>query len=198
MADLEWPPFSRPDLHKAKAIVCAIIESSGGAFHGKTRLNKVFWWAHVKYQRDFGIRLSQYPIARLPEGPCIDAADSLLMELAKDRAIDIQVLPKGPYFEHTFQFNDGHVWALSDDERSVIAEAVQWAGTKSATAISQESHRLSRAWQESSNGEIIDTSIDCLSDDDLEDFGKKVDQLIQSVDARRPTVERIFGGQQSS
>lgn len=194
------PPtyLDRPDVAKAKQIVCAILRASGGTFRGKTRLNKTFWWAHVYHHKNHVGLLSKYPIARLPEGPCIDAADQILFELESDGSIVASIEPKGPYLEDVYTLGYQAKIDLSQDEIEAINKAVEWAGTKTAVYISQESHRLSRGWQEGRDGQIIDIALDSISDAESAQFADTVNDVISQVEQARPLIDRIFGVGHSS
>lgn len=185
--------FDRPDLEMAKQIVCAIVLKSGGRFRGKTRLNKVFWWAHVYHRKFKNGFLSGYPIARLPEGPAIESLDQLISELERENKIVASVEPKGPYWEEVFTLAHQAEVSLTREELDSIQKAVVWADNKTAVYISQESHRLSLGWQAGNDGEIIDIALDAVDDQGARDSSIEVNRVTRLVEENSAIVGRVFG-----
>ena len=183
-----------PDVVRAKQIVCALLQCSGGKFEGKTRLNKAFWWAHVHYYRHHPGLLSRYPIARLTEGPAIDEADSLLASLERDRHLAIHGQPKGPYLEEVYELRKPWSDQLPEVAIDSIQHAVEWVRDKTAVEVSQASHRLSRSWQAAKDGDIIDIANDTLSEDDLRDTQTELDRIDKNLADARNAAQQYFGG----
>ena len=156
----------KPDVDKAKVIVCALVHFSGGMFEGLTRLNKAFWRAHVYHYRHQDGLLSTYPIARLPEGPAIDDFEDLLISLEREGRIELGQRDKFDYVETTITLKSAPP-VLDEDEETSIKNAVEWVKGKSAKQVSHESHSLSIAWQKCKNGELLDIAFDALSDEEV-------------------------------
>jgi len=156
----------KPDVDKAKNIVCALVHLEGGKFKGKTRLNKAFWRAHVYHYRHHSGLLSKYPIARLPEGPGIDDLDEILFSLEREGRVKVTSEKVGTYLEVVVSLTSSPP-SLESDEEEAVKEAIRWVRGKSAAQVANESHRLSLAWKQAKNGEIIDLAFDALDTQDL-------------------------------
>jgi hypothetical protein len=189
---MDWVSIQKPDAERAKRIVCAIIDAAGGRFEGKTRLNKAFWWAHVYHYRNHRGLLSKYPIARLTEGPAIDDADLLLISLERKGRITQGQQQKGGYPESVFALTQKPE-ALEDEAMDSIRAAVRWVGNKTAYQVSDESHRLSRSWNERKNGDLIEVGNDALNDDDLKQSQAQVDKIQKNLDWASEAVGKVFG-----
>ena|SRR5665213_693521 len=183
----------KPDLDKAKNIVCALIHVEGGKFQGKTRLNKAFWRAHVYHYRHNTGLLSTYPIARLPEGPAIDDLDRLLLALEQEGRIKITEQAKGRYLETVLSLTSNPP-RLREDEAIAIADAIQWVKGKSAAQVAQESHRFSRGWKTQCNGCIIDVQMDALDASELKSLAAEAKTITKNLNWAEEAMREAFGG----
>lgn len=167
---------------KAKAIIAAIIEQAGGRFHGKTRLYKAFYVAHLLHFRDREGVLSDYPIVRLPRGPALDAGDSLLGELAEHNILQLTQQPAGPFLEEVFTLLQPS-GGLTTEEIDSIHRAVEWIGDKSATELSEWTHEYSNTWQETANGQEMNIYADLMTQHDYAEMKKRHETSGELVDA---------------
>jgi hypothetical protein len=182
----------KPDVDKAKNIVCAIVGASGGQFYGQTRLNKAFWRAHVvHYHKQNGL-LSAYPIARLPEGPAIDDFEDLLVVLDREGRIRLGQRDNFDYIETIITLKS-ETPNLEEDEMASIKEAVAWVEGKTAKQVSHESHELSLSWQKSANGDLLEIAFDALDVSEVETRKAEESEITQTVEWARKTVGAMFG-----
>jgi hypothetical protein len=70
----------------AQRLVLELIRSAGGAWDGKARLFKAFYFAHLYYARSEPGILTDWPIVRTPRGPGRPFQRSRQERLAEDRA----------------------------------------------------------------------------------------------------------------
>lgn len=174
---------SAADREKAKQIIRAIVEESGGALFGKLRLFKAFYAAHLfHWQRREGA-LSDYPIVHLPLGPAIDDAKWLLDDLVKDGIIHVGTRPNGPFIEQVFTLCGGETAELTAPERESIKEAVEWIGGKTATELSDITHENSRSWNETVNGQVMNIYLDLLNETEYEELKARQEQAKELTDA---------------
>lgn len=131
----------------ASRIILAIIQEAGGSYHGKTRLFKVFYSAHLYFWEDTATFLTDHPIVHMPNGPGIDDGDNILCALESTKKIRRGVQPVGPHREDVYTLCASDPIKLTHDETQAIRRAIEWVGEKSATQISKESHELSRTWR---------------------------------------------------
>lgn len=158
-----------PDTDKAKQILCAIIDAAGGEFASTTRLYKAFYAAHlIHWQNQPGV-LSKYPIARMPNGPGIDAGARLLREMADEGLIEIGSEASGPFQEATYKAVHGkadEAEPLTEGERRAVQTAVTWVQNRSASELSDLTHVHSRSWANAEDGDILDIYEDALDDEE--------------------------------
>lgn len=191
--NMSWRLPNKPDAETAKRIVCALIAEAGGRFEGKTRLNKAFWWAHVHYYKHHRGLLSQYPIARLPEGPAIDDADDLLVSLEREGRIELaqEPVPNQPEPQAVYILKQQPT-TLGDDALDSIHAASEWIRGRYGTAASEESHRLSRGWQNGRNGDVIDIALDALTPDDYQATKEEIEKIDKCLDRARALADKVF------
>lgn len=152
---------------EAKAVICDLIAAAGGVFCGTVRLNKAFYFAHLYYWRDEADILTDYPIVRLPNGPCIDQYDLLLEELADEGRIAISTRPLGPYTETVYRLAEDRVIEGDGPRATAILRAVEFVESHSALELSDLTHEHSRSWQETPNGREMNIYADVLSDEQI-------------------------------
>jgi hypothetical protein len=182
----------KPDVDKAKNIVCAVVAASGGQFHGKTRLNKAFWRAHVvHYHKQNGL-LSSYPIARLPEGPAIDDYEDLLVVLEREGRIELGQREESGYVETTITLKSQPP-ILDEGEMASINEAVAWVRPRTAQQVSRESHESSLSWQKKANGELLEIAFDALDASEVDVRRAEEKKIAQTVEWARKAVAGMFG-----
>jgi hypothetical protein len=154
----------------AKEVVLEILRAANGEWEGKTKLSKAFYFAHLYYANDRPGLLTDWPIARMPQGPGIANGDALLAELVQDGYLTIEHFHEGPYPESRYRltekgWQDGN---LPAEAKCAIEKATIFCQAKTATELSQITHERSRSWNQAKDGDILDIHIDTIPDDEYE------------------------------
>jgi len=179
--------FRHPDAQTAKRILCAIIQEEGGKLDGKVRLYKAFYWAHLSYFQKFSGVLSEYPMARMPQGPGIDHGEDLIFELQAEGLISVEETPiAGRNPEMSFRLTAGFKVNATDEEMEAIRDGVAKIRGKTGTQVSAETHECSRVWNRKRDGQILNIYEDLLTEDEYE-CAKNADQEVKAV------LDGIFG-----
>lgn len=155
-------------VERAKRLILAILQESNGSYRGTVRLYKVFYEAHRWYLQHEDKYLTDHPIVHMTHGPGVHRGTQILSELQAAGLITIDTEPAGKFEESKFALTDkaGEI-ELTQAERGAIEAGLRWVGKKSATKISDESHRRSRAWREArSDGAELSLGFDVLTDDE--------------------------------
>jgi len=150
---------------RAKKIIVELVREAGGQFQNKTNLFKSFWKAHLSYAANSPGYLSTWPIVRMPNGPGIEDFDYLLSEMLGDGWLTIGETQVGSFRAMIFSLGPNcPPPSLPEDALAAIREGVEAVDGKSATAVSDESHRQSRVWREAKDGEELDIYLDLIDD----------------------------------
>lgn len=177
---------------EAKSVICDLIAAAGGVFCGTVRLNKAFYFAHLYYWRDDGNVLTDYPIVRLPKGPCIDDYEVLLEELAAEGQITISTRPLGPYTETVYRLAEDRTLESDGPRAAAILRAVEFVESHSALELSDITHEYSRSWQETPNGKEMDIYADLLSDREIWEINARTEQAgHEEVRVERAWAEEV-------
>jgi hypothetical protein len=151
---------------RAKKIIVELVRQAGGQFQNKTNLFKAFWKAHLAYAANSPGYLSTWPIIRMPNGPGIEDFDYLLSEMLADGWLTIDETQVGTYRAMVFSLGPScPPPSLPEAALEAIREGVKAVDGKSATAVSDESHRQSRVWREAKDGEELDIYLDLIDDE---------------------------------
>lgn len=177
------PETSRQE---AKRVIALILDESGGEFFGMTKLYKAFYMAHLYYWEAHSGVLTKHPIVRMPHGPGIDRGPELLLEMCESGTIEVSNRPQGPFSESVYRLLVQSAAEGSAEERASIRRALDFISTKSAAALSAETHEFSRTWQQSADGEEMDIYLDLLTD-------QEYDANRRSLGEVRTAVDDIFG-----
>ena len=155
---------------KAEDVILEILRNADGAWIGKTKLFKCFYFAHLYYANERPGLLTDWPIARLPQGPGIDKSRQLFAGLVKDGYLTIEVVHEGPYPEDRYRLTEKGRDAVRppEDARAAIKEATLFCQPKSAAELTQITHERSRSWIEGKDGDILNIYIDTIPDDEYE------------------------------
>lgn len=178
-------PESR-DKTRAKAILLAAIRGTG-CFEGRTKLHKVFYYAHLLYLHRHGRLLSSHPIIKMPEGPFIWHSRRLLGELVKEGLIREGKQRKGRREEHTFVIVDNEAAdraiaaELSQEAVSVVAESSRKFRDWSGSGASNWSHNVSRAWHLEGKGDELDIYMDYWDQDDFESIERDLESDSETI-----------------
>jgi len=150
---------------RAKRIIVELVRQAGGQFQNKTNLFKAFWKAHLAYAANNPGYLSTWPIVRMPNGPGIEDFDYLVSEMLADGWLTLDEAQVGPYRAMVFSLGPAcPPPSLPEAAIEAIREGVRAVDGKSATAVSDESHRQSRVWREAKDGEELDIYLDLIDD----------------------------------
>lgn len=150
---------------EAKEAILDLIAAAGGVFHGKVRLHKAFYFAHLFYWRDGAGVLTSHPIVRAPQGPFIDDAERLLQELQGDGEIVMSTAPVGPFEETVYHLHAARTVGRDTPRGRAIYQAVDFVVNRSAAELSDITHEHSITWQTTENGREMDIYLDLLSSD---------------------------------
>ncbi len=150
---------------RAKRIIIEIIRQAGGTLENKTNLFKAFYAAHRSFAESQPGYLSHYPIVRMPNGPGIHAATSLLEELVASGFLEIDTIPKGNFEAFCFRVTDtAPTGDLTDAEIEAIQSGVKFVDGLTAGDASERSHEVSRSWNQAEDGDELNIYIDSLTD----------------------------------
>lgn len=171
------------DLEAVSEVICQIVAAAGGRLEGRLRLYKAFYYAHLFYwQRGSGV-LTQHPIVRMPYGPGIHGAGTILPMLVKQGRIRISTRALGPYREYVYELAAPLQIDPNDQRYRAVIEAVEWIRDKPAVELSEETHLYSRSWREARDGDVLDIYQDLLEDDEYTRVRQDIAQAEALVDA---------------
>src|SRR5712691_6586508 len=91
---------------QAKDVILEILRNADGEWTGKTKLFKTFYFAHLYYANERPGFLTDWPIARLPQGPGIDKSYLLFESLVKDEYLIVETVHDGPYPEYRYRLTE--------------------------------------------------------------------------------------------
>jgi len=167
---------------RAKKIIVELVRQAGGQFQNKTNLFKAFWKAHLAYAANSPGYLSTWPIVRMPNGPGIADFDYLLSEMLADGWLTIDETEVGNYRAIVFSLGPAAPPpSLPEAAIEAIQTGVKAVDGKSATAVSDESHRQSRVWREAKDGEELDIYLDLMSDAERDQREANLAALAQAI-----------------
>ncbi len=170
------------DRNRAKQILREIIRLSGGVVQGKTCLFKTFYFAHLYYAKRAADYLSDWPIVRMPNGPGIDDADSLISELVKEGVVEEHRTSVGPYDRIEYHsIREEIPGSLSDEAIIAIREAVEFTKGRPAAELSDLTHEHSRSWKSAKNGDELNIYIDLLTDQEYQEGKQRVEQIASTL-----------------
>ncbi len=164
---------------KAHDVILEIIRNADGEWTGKTKLFKAFYFAHLYYANERPALLTDWPIARMPQGPGIDKSHKLFHELERDGYLVIEAVHEGPYPESRYRLTDKgkNAERPPEDARAAIKDAALFCFPKTAAELSQITHERSRSWIEGRDGDILNIYIDTIPDDEYERRQQEIGQL---------------------
>lgn len=173
----------------AKRVILEIIRQADGEFAGKTKLFKAFYFAHLEYyDKNPGI-LTDWPMARMPEGPGIHKSRELFDDLKKDGSMVVELVHDGFYPEYRYRLTDQakSLPPPPSDVASAIQRVVDFVRDKTGSELSDYTHEHSRSWKQAKDGEIIDIYVDLIPDDEYE-------QRQKSIGEAEAVYKATFGG----
>src|ERR1700733_1970508 len=85
---------------KARNVVLELIRcAKDGVWDGKTKLFKAFYFAHLYFAKLQPGILTDWPIARMPQGPGIHMSNLIFEELQREGLLQVEETQEGPYPE---------------------------------------------------------------------------------------------------
>jgi len=176
---------------RAKKIIVELVRQAGGQFQNKTNLFKAFWKAHLAYAASSPGYLSTWPIVRMPNGPGIEDFDLLLSEMLSDGWLTIDETEVGPYRAMVFKLGPNcPPPTLPEAAIEAIQEGVKAVDGKSATTVSDDSHRQSRVWREAKDGEELDIYLDLMNDKERDQREANLAALANAIGANYGTSRK--------
>ena len=184
---IETIEAKRSSFEDAKDLVRLIVAIAGGRLEGKTRLFKAFYAAHLFHYKSTGRPLTDYPIVHMPHGPGIHNSAAIFGALIDSGELGWEVDRSGVYPEESFSLLAPMQVDPADPRYQAVSEAVEWAKSKSAAALSLETHEKSRSWRDTTDGEEMYVYADLLTDEEVEQRKAFNDRAVQ-------LVRTAFGG----
>ncbi len=169
----------------AQRVVLELIRSAGGAWEGKAKLSRAFYFAHLYYGRSEPGILTDWPIVRTPQGPGIHNVALLLKGLEKNGFLTIEPAQEGPYPEYRYRLTDkaNAEAPLLDEVRAAVKAAADFVLPRTAAELSQLTQERSRSWRAGKDGELLDIYIDLIPDDEFEREQAQLAELDRQVTA---------------
>jgi hypothetical protein len=170
----------------ARDVVLGLIRKAPkGIWKGKTKLFKAFYFAHLYYAKNYPGILTNWPIARMPEGPGIDNASKLFDALVQERYLKVERVEEGPYPEFCYRITEKGRKSLipPKEAQEAIDLAASFTLPKTAAELSQITHEHSRSWNSGSNGQRLDIYIDLIPDDEFEKGKAEIAELADKLSA---------------
>jgi hypothetical protein len=163
----------------AHAVVLEILRQADGEWAGKIKLFKTFYFSHLYYANERPGMLTDWPIARLPQGPGIHNSRALFDELVGDGLLTIEHVHEGPYPEYRYRLTDkgAGAAALPDDAALAVRSAVLFCKDRTAAELSQITHDRSRSWINGKDGDVLNIDIDTIPDDEYARRQEEFDRL---------------------
>lgn len=162
---------------QAKLVIAHIVREAGGTLQNKTNLFKAFYYAHRRYVELYGADLTLWPIVRMPNGPGIDDADSLLSEIGSLTVDEVDV---GPHTAKQFTLTEDPA-PLGSDALEAIAYGVKMVLNRTAANVSDQSHADSEDWRVGRNGDRLLPILDTISPAERDDILARSSRLARIV-----------------
>ena len=153
----------------AESVLLEILRQSDGEWTGKTRLFKAFYFAHLYYGSQRPGLLTDWPFARMPQGPGIDKSDELFARLTEGGLLTSEMVHgEGPYPEYRYRLTENGFKSppVPEDAARAIEKSVLFCKDKSAGQLSQLTHDHSRSWIEGKDGDILNIDIDLIPEEE--------------------------------
>lgn len=172
---------------RAQDVILEILRNADGEWTGKTKLFKAFYFAHLYYANERPGLLTDWPIARLPQGPGIDNSGRLFGELMREGFLAVEEVHEGPYPEYRYRLTvkGRDLERPPEDARVAIKDAAAFCLPRTAAELSQITHERSRSWIEGKDGDVLNIYIDTIPDDEYErrraEIGRLDEQLSQAL-----------------
>src|SRR3954447_14758310 len=90
----------------ARDVILEILRHTDGEWTGKTKLFKAFYFAHLYYANEHPGLLTDWPIARLAQGPGIHNSEQLFADLRQAGCLTVELIHEGPYPEYRYRLTE--------------------------------------------------------------------------------------------
>lgn len=170
----------------AHAVVLEILRRADGEWSGKTKLFKAFYFSHLYYAAERPGSLTDWPIARMPQGPGIHDSDVLFAELVGEGLLTVEHIHDGPYPEYRYRLTEKgkKTDPLTGVPGVAVERAARFCLTKTAAELSQLTHEHSRSWNEAKNGDLLDVEVDLIPGEEYARRSEEIrcnEQLLATV-----------------
>lgn len=152
------PPL---DKAKLKALVHYVVENAPNPKRlGKTKLNKILFYSDMEAYLEFGRPISGEEYVKFQFGPVSKHIEEIVTELEREDAIAVARIPDhshhlDPYAARYqyFALRSANIAAFSAPEIKIVDAKIKAICSKTATAVSRQSHDL--VWESAEMGELI-------------------------------------------
>jgi hypothetical protein len=170
----------------ARTVLLEILRQADGEWSGRTRLHKVFYFAHLYHGKNHSGMLTDWPFVRMPQGPGIHDSHKLFGGLIDDGLLVEEPIHEGPYPEHRYRLTEKGKTASRPQEKAVraIEEAVQFCADKTAEKLSEITHEHSRSWNAGNDGDILNIDLDLIPEGEYrqrEEALRQADELLAKL-----------------
>lgn len=153
------PKLDNGNLERLASVAHFVISEDRAGDLGKTKLNKILWFADCAAWRRLGrtiTGLTEY--AKLQYGPVPPRIDSALMALAREGSVRANSHYVGTYVRHAYvSLTEPHVGnVLSHEDKEILREVMEAVRPLTAFEVSELSHDA--LWDETPNGQMIQVS----------------------------------------
>lgn len=155
-----------------KRILAGIVQEAGGAWAGKTRLFKAYYWAYRYYWDHFrGALTRHHMFVKMDRGPGVDGHRDLIAEMQAEGLLRVQVGLWGIDAQQSamqeIAFSSARPIELTDEERTAIQAGISRVGQQTAHEASHESHQESRTWNRAQMGAPLPVCLDTLTEEEF-------------------------------
>lgn len=161
------------DRTRAKAILAALIDLTpdGEELPTRTAVYKVFYFAHLIHMHEHGRILSDWPIVKMPNGPGLDRGADLLQELEVEGGVKQESESRWIHTAIVCKPTDRRVLRryaalLNENEIKSLRDANKAVHGKTASELSDLTHKYSASWKSAAMGRELAIYIDLIVDDD--------------------------------
>jgi hypothetical protein len=169
---------------RAHDVILEILRDADGEWTGKSKLDKAFYFAHLYFANERPGLLTDWPIARIPQGPGIAKSQDLFGELVREGYLTVEQVHEGPYPDSRYRLTDKGRDAPRppEDARAAIKEATLFCQPRTAAELSQLTHERFRSWIEGQDGDILDIYLDTIPDDEYQKREKEIARLDEQLE----------------
>ena len=170
-----------PSDFKFKELILYIAKRSfDDPFYGATKLNKILFFSDFLAFKKFGKSVSGQTYRKLDFGPAPTRMQEVRDELIRDGDAARQKTELEGFFQdRLIHLRDPHLEAFSSEEIALVEEMIALLRNKSATEVSEFSHRFI-GWQVARIGEEIPYETVWISSRELTDAEQQHAKTLKS------------------